>query len=240
MKKTFILLACVMGLLLPSLLAPAMTVKATYKGKAASWQIPVNLGGTSYQLTNPLDLMVGKTRVGTLESMTIGADADPFLDLNFHIHADTTANFTFDTGVLTFDEIINPQAFATAAATLTSDPDGAILAGNFAGNRAYEASYNGGVVFADLIQPFSAVGNTSSTQTDRQPPSLGFNTINGAVSSMRAQWNFNLTAGDDASGTSRFDIEPIAAVPDVATIVLAFTGALPLLVGAARRRRWSI
>lgn len=237
MKRYVILLACVIGLLLPSLLAPAMTVKATYKGKVATWRLPVTLGGTSYQLTNPLDLKVGKTTVGRLTSLSFGALEDPSLNLNFHIQADADANFTFDTGVLSFDELVNPRAFATAAATLTSDPDGATLKGNFAGNHAYEATYNGGIVFADLIDPFSAIGNTSATQTDRLPPGIGFTTISGMVSSMRAQWNFNLTAGDGASGTSRFDIEPVEAVPDQGTIALAFAGAVPLLAGGAMRRR---
>jgi hypothetical protein len=236
-KRSVILFACVIGLLLPSLLAPAMTVKATYKGKAASWQLPVTLGGTSYQLTNPLDLMVGKTHVGRLTSLSLGALKDPFLYLNFSIHADADANFAFDTGVLSFDELVNPQAYASAAATLTSDPDGATFKGSFIGNNAYEATYNGGVIFADLIDPFSAMGNTSSTQTDRLPLGLGFITIGGPVSSMRAQWSFSLTAGDDASGTSRFDIEPVEAVPDQGTIALAFAGVVPLLTGRVMRRR---
>lgn len=237
MKKTIILLACVIGLLLPSLLAPAMTVKATYRGKAAVWQVPVTLGGTSYQLTSPLDLKVGRTTIGQLTDLSFGAMGDPFLDLHFHIEAIAEADFAFDTGVLNFDELINPNAYATAAATVTSDTTGALLTGNFAGGRAYRATYNGGVVFADLIETFGASANASATQTDRLPPGFGFTTINGPVSSMRAQWNFRLTAGDQASGTSRFQIEPVDAIPDQGALVLALTGFLPALAGPVLRWR---
>ncbi len=239
MKRSIILLACVVGLLLPSLLAPAMTVVATYKGRTSVWQVPVTLGGTSYQLTSPLDLKVGKTTVGQLTELSFGAMSDPFLDLNFHITATAEADFFFDTGVLSFDEIINPSALATAAATLTSDSGGAMLTGKFTGGHAYRATYNNGVVFADLIDPFSASANASATQTDRLPD-LGFTTIDGSVNSMRAQWQFHLTAGDQASGTSRFVIEPpVDPIPDQGAVVLAMSGALPLLAGRVLRRRRS-
>lgn len=236
MKRTVILLACVIGLLLPSLLAPAMTVKATYKGKAAVWQLPVTLGGTSYQLTNPLDLKVGKTMVAQLTNLSFGAFGDPFLDLNFSIDAVADANFLFDTGVLSFDELVDPNAFATAAATITANGNGGTMTGLFSGGSAYRATYNGGMIFADLIDPFSTGGNTSNTQTDRLP-GAGFATVGGPVSSMRAQWSFNLTGGDSASGTSRFTIEPVDVIPDQGSVVLALTGVLPLLAGGALRRR---
>ena len=236
MKRSVLLVACVVGLLLLSLLAQAVTVKATYKNKVVSWQVPLT-AGTGYSLSSPVVLKSGKTVVGTLEQLSYGSFGDPFLTLNFKIHADTTADFTFDTGVLTFDELVDPQAFATAAATLTSDPGGATLKGNFDDGKAFRATYNDGVVFADLIDPFSAGGNTSAAESDRLPPGTGFTTINDAVSSMRAQWSFNLTEGDDASGTSRFDIEPFQAVPDANTLALAIAGAIPFMAGFMVRRR---
>jgi hypothetical protein len=65
-------------------------------------------------------------------------------------------------------------------------------------------------------------------------PAAGTTIIGVPVSSMRAQWDFNLTGGDDASGTSRYQIEP---VPDASTLVLAFAGVAPLAGCLVRRRR---
>lgn len=243
MKKSVLLVACVIGLLLLSLLAQAVTVKATYKRKVATWQVPLT-ADSSYSLTNPVVLKAGKTVFGTIEQLSLTSFGDPFLTLNFKIHADTTADFTFDTGTLNFDALVNPQAFATAAATITADRDGGTLKGNFGGTKAYRATYNDGMVFADLIDPFGTVGNTSNARSDRFPGGTGFTVINDTVSSMRAQWDFNLTEGDEASGTSRWEIipgeQPPPPIPDASTIVLAFLGALPMAITVFGRRRASV
>lgn len=239
MKKSVLLTACVIGLLLPSMVALAtvsgpLTVRATSGGKTATWTYDWAVGQSSYNLAAPVQLMSGTTVLGTVNSLNCGMQGDPFLTLNFSVQAVGTTTFTFDTGLFSIPIIASPIAFATAATTLTADGDGASYTGNFTGNNGYEATYNGGTVFANLNGPFTSPPDTSTLENDRLPPGSGSIPIGVPVSSMRAQWNFTLSDGDGASGTSRYDIEP---VPDASTLALAFSGAVPMLAGLAVRRR---
>ena len=208
-----------------------LTVKATSGGKVAS--LSYDWSGDSYNLLAPVSLKAGDgTVLGMLNGLSCGMGADPFLTLNFAVEAVGDTNFMFDTGVLSFPTISPAMAFATAATTLTADGNGATFVGNFVG-KGYEATYNGGTVFADLDSSFVSPADTSTTESERQPVA-GFAGIGVPVSSIRAQWDFTLSGGDSASGTSRFDVE---AVPDANTFVLAFVGAAPLLAGWVVRRR---
>lgn len=237
-KRSILALMCVVGLLLLCVSAWAgmtgpLTVRATSGGKVATWTYNWTTG-CNYQLGAPVDLRASdNTLLGRLTGLNCSQGADPFVTLDFGVHAFGDTTFTFDSGVLSFAPIDPAMAFATAATTLTADGNGATFTGNFAGGKAYEATYNGGTLFADLDGSFTSPANTSTTQTDRSPAS-GFGPIVGPVSSIRAQWNFTLSGGDDASGTSRFDVEP---VPDASTLGLAFAGAAPLLMAFRRRRR---
>ena len=238
--RFIIVCMCVVGLLGLCACAWAgvsgpLTVKATSAGKSATWTYNWVPGVMSYQLGAPIELRTSdNTLVGKVNSLNCAMGSDPFLTLNFAVQAVGNTNFTFDSGLLIFAPISPAEAFATAATTLTADGGGATFTGNFAGNNAYEATYNFGSVFADLNTTFSAPPNTSATENDRLPAS-GFGPIAGPVVTMRTQWNFNLTDGDGASGTSRFELQP--AVPDANTLSLAFAGAAPLLAGIIRRRR---
>jgi len=210
-----------------------LTIKATGGGKVATWTYNWMPGQTSYTLSGPVDLRAGDgTLLATITGLSCGMQGDPDLFLNFAVHAVVDSNFTFDTGEFFFPTIDIPAAFATAATTLTADGNGATFTGNFGGS-GYKATYNGGTVFATLDSTFVSPPNTSTVETDRFP-AVGTTIIGVPVSSMRAQWDFNLTANDDASGTSRYDIEP---VPDASTLVLAFAGAAPLAGCLIRRRR---
>lgn len=238
MKRSIILTCLVLGLLVPSIMAFAtvtgpLTCKVTSGSKTATWTY--NWGsGKSYTLAAPYQLKAADgTLLGTIKSLDCSMNGDPFLNLNFAVTASGTATFLFDTGEFAFPTIGQPVAFATAATTLTADGTDATFTGLFTGGKAYQATYNGGTVFADLDGTFTAPANTSTTENERQPAGNGFTPIGVPVSSMRAQWNFTLTDGDQASGTSRFDIEP---VPDASTLALAFSG-VPLLAGMAIRRR---
>lgn len=230
---------CVIGLLVVSTCAWAgvsgpLTIKATSGGKVATWTYNWLPGVTNYQLGAPVQLKASdNTVLGTINSLSCGMQGDPVLTLNFAVQAVGDANFAFDTGEFFFPAVNPAVAFATAAATLTADGNGATFAGTFPGGKAYEATYNVGTVFADLDSSFVSPANTSTTENERQP-GAGFAPIGVTVTSMRAQWNFNLSGGDGASGTSRYDIEP---VPDASTLALAFAGAAPMLAGFAARRR---
>lgn len=239
-KRSIITICLVLGLLLPSMVVLAttsgpLTVRATNAGgKVATWTH--NWGsGTSYTLAAPVQLKAADgTVLGVLNGLSCAMQGDPFLTLNFSIQSVGSANFLFDTGDLFFSTIGSPVAFATAATTLTAGGNGATFTGLFSGGKAYEATYNGGTVFADLDGTFSSQPNVSTIEDERRPPGTGTVPIGVPVSSMRAQWSFNLTDDDGASGTSRFDIEP---VPDAGTLTLALSGVAPLLAGLIRRRR---
>ena len=237
--RSVIALICVAGLLLLCASAWAgmsgpLTVRAVSGGKIATWTYNWGTDVSSYQLVAPVELKASDgTKLATLAGLNCAMDMDPFLTLNFAVQAIGDTNFTFDTGFLVFPAIDPAMGFATAATTLTADGDGATFTGNFAGGKAYEATYNAGTMFANLDSSFISPANTSTVQDERQP-AVGFAPIVGPVSSMRAQWDFTLSGGDGASGTSRYEIQP---VPDANTLALAFAGAAPLLGCAIRRRR---
>lgn len=239
MRRTFACI-CVIGLLTLSasawgLVSGPLTVKATSGSKIATWTYQWVEGQGIYNLSAPVELRsADNTLLGTLTSLNCGWQSDPVLTLNFAVQAVGETNFFFDSGLLSFPAVPDAVAFATAAVTLTTDAGGGTFTGNFAGGKAYQATLNNGAsVFANLDSTFSAPPDQSVIETERKP-AVGFEVIGGPVSSMRAQWDFTLSDGDGASGTSRYELQ---AVPDANTLALAFAGAVPLLMGVARRRR---
>jgi hypothetical protein len=237
--RLIVTIVCVIGLLASCACAWAavsgpLTITATSGTKVATWSYNWIAGQTAYDLTAPVYLRApDNTLLGTVTKLSCEMPNDPAIFLDFAVHAVVDANFTFDSGEMFFSTIGVPSAFATAATTLTADGSTATFTGNFAGGHGYEATYNGGTLFANLDETFTSPATMSTVETRREP--LAGTTIIGVpVSSMRAQWDFDLTANDDASGTSRFEID---AVPDASTLVLAFAGVAPLVGCLVRRRR---
>ena len=120
---------------------------------------------------------------------------------------------------------------ATAGVTVTdNDANGATLTGEGAGGSFFNAAYNGGTTFADLISgPFttSVAGSNSGAQDFPAAPGA-FDPIGGTLTDIQAQFNFTLSANDSASGTSGFFSIP---TPGAATLI-----ALGGLAGLRRRR----
>jgi hypothetical protein len=155
------------------------------------------------------------------------------VNVYFSVQANSSGE-TFDitTSTLSFPTLAPATAFATAAITLTSDTDGATVTGLFPGGKTYEARYNGSSVYANLVNGFTIGPNTSSTLSERLPlVAPATNTIP-SVSSITAEFDFSLTANEQASGTSRFDVEQ--GVPEPATMSLLVMGGMALL---ARRKK---
>ena len=203
---------------------------------------PDTSGGISYQLTGPVNIFSvqnSELLLGTLNGLTVNGDIDPFVTLGFVMTAGAAPIAVSISTGFPIVPIAGGLAFASAGVTATEGGDaldGASVTGLFPGPKAYEASYNLGTgVFADLVSPVVTVPEGgSNTLSERFPVPIGSRTvIPGLVSDIQATFNFTLTAFDQASGTSRFDI----IVPEPSSIVLAMCGLVGVLFCARRHRR---
>jgi hypothetical protein len=199
-------------------------------------------GAINWQTTTPLDIYSSTnptTLLGTIDSMSLAADTDPFVNLGFAVTAGPVPTAFLISSGLPILPINNGLAFASAGITATEGGallDGANVTGAFAGGtKAYEATYNlGGGIFADLVSPVVVPpGGGSNTLSERFPVPIGSrNVIPGSVFQIQSTFSFTLSAFDQASGTSRFDI----IVPEPSSVVLA-AGALAAVAVYGFRRR---
>lgn len=172
--------------------------------------------------------------IATLNNARIRCIEDPVVQVNFSVSAGSLmTSFTINSPLLSFGTIDNAVGRATAGVTVTdTDGDGATLTA--AGQPAlYLAQYNGavpgGTLFADLISgPVVAMAFDSASANASSPGGGDFAPIGDPVSDMSARYRFTLTANDEASGTSSFEI-----IPAPGTIALLGMGGLL----ASRRRR---
>ncbi len=147
--------------------------------------------------------------IGTLENCHFGFFADPVVTLFFDVQAgNALTTFTIQSGLLSFPSIVNGQAKATSAVTVTdNNGNGVTMTGLEAGGTMYRAAYNGqpGTTFATLNGgPITAGGFDSASSNASQ----GFQLVPGSVSSIWAEYSFKLSARDSASATSTFVIIP--------------------------------
>lgn len=176
--------------------------------------------------------------LATIDSLSVHLDGDPAVTLNFAMTAgaaDTLISLTSST--VTFDELIDADAYATASLTLTdNNGNGASATGTFAGSNAYQARFNGGTVFANLLTPFTAGADSTTTESGRDP-GIGTEIIPGSISSIQSQFAFMLSARDSASGTSRFQVNiPSNNIPEPSTYVLAMLGVAGVYLARRRNR----
>jgi hypothetical protein len=166
--------------------------------------------------------------------LSIQTDGDPYVNLRFAVEAGATdATFDINSAVVSFIPILNPQVYASAGITLTSDDDGATATGLF-GGMTYQARCNGSIVYTNLVAGFSIPGDQTVVHSERDPAS-GYDTILGTVSSIQSEFDFTLSALEQASGTSRFEVTSIS-IPEPVTMSVLGLGGLGLLL---RRRRRS-
>jgi len=192
------------------------------------WQtLSVNITSTS-----------GSVLLGTVNSLQVIYDADPAVTLNFDItSANQTTTFDIVSDTLSFASLTNPDAFASASATLVDANNSAYakLTAKFPTewgvNSAFQARYNGTTAWADLITNMTLTNAGASMLAEEgrpePPPSTARETILASVNNIQCEWNFSLTANDRAYGTGTFDL-----VPEPATALLLLLG-----IGLVRRPR---
>ena len=215
-------------------------IDAEAGGESASytWVVPKVLdanGHMDWALSAPMSLGGANGLIATIDSFGLGFDGDPGVSNGFSVTAGViTTTFTLTSATVSFTAINNPAAYASAGITLTdTDSNGATLVGLQSGGKAYEAVYNGATPWADLVSGIVAPTDWTVVAMERRPGG-GRETIPALVSSIYSQFKFSVTANDQASGTSRFDV--IQPIPEPGTVMLLGTGAL-MMLGAAIRRR---
>ncbi len=200
-------------------------------------------GGIVFILFSPLTIVdtnnnniIGRvtqlTVVNNADNNTTPGVSDALTSIGFTVFAggaDTTFNMT--ASFINTGSVANGALRATASVNVTDNTgNGATLAGLGAGGTFFNAAYNGGTTFADVVTGPLVVGPASSTSSSQDIPAApgAFTSIGGALTDMQAQFNFSLTAGDSAGGTSGF-----FSVPSPASAALFGLAG----VAAIRRRR---
>ncbi|GAB5496181.1 MAG: hypothetical protein Phyf2KO_12610 [Phycisphaerales bacterium] len=197
-------------------------------------------GGIVFLLLNgPLAIVDQNNNnvIGQITQLTVAnnadntdtTEADALQSIGFAAFAgdaDTTFNLT--ASLINTGSVSNAELRATGGITVTDNGGGgATLTGLGAGGSFFNASYNGGTTFADLIAgPLTTPNSNSGSQDFPAAPGV-FQAIANPLTDIQSQFNFSITAGDSASGTSGF-----FSVPTPASATL-----LALAGGAALRRR---
>ena len=194
-------------------------------------------------LGGPLDILDTNNNnvIGTITQLAAINNADNTDTLNiqdaltsigfavFSGDADTTFNLT--ASFINTGNVVDAALRATAGITVTDNSaDGATLVGGGAGGSYFNASYNGGTTFADLIVgPLTAPAADSDSGSQDYPVAPGaYDAIANPLTDMQAQFNFILSAGDSANGVGGF-----FSIPSPASASLIALGGI---VGLRRRR----
>lgn len=208
------------------------SVTATDGQQVSSWSVEFDpdlydpeTGVYNWQLDAPVELGDGLATLNDARARLVG---DPQISLGFLVTAgNAPTHFTICSATILFAPI-NAQATASAQIGATDLlGDGVAVIGGFAGGtKGYEATYNGATIFADLVNNFAGGAFGSPVSSEGNPPGGGFIPI-GIANSMRACYDFTVTANDQASGTSTYVI-----IPEPTSLALMGLG---LLAGLRRR-----
>ncbi len=222
-------------------LGSAVTISVTAGSDSGFYEVelPSSADPLDWSLSQPVEVLnASGDSLAHIASLSFELNGDPAVSLNFSITAGSSPTLiTISSSTISFTPIINAQAFATAALTVTDfNGNGATATGTFAGAKAYEARYNGSGVFADLVSPVVAGMNASNIGTERFPIT-GNAGIGPMVSTIESQFSFTLSAHDSASGTSRFNVIPGPNVPEPSSFVLAALGLGGTYLRIRRHRR---
>lgn len=189
----------------------------------------------NWSLDEPIDFFDENDEfIATLQTASVVAIGDPQVSLNFAVTSGPlNTTFTLTSALLNFAPISPAQGRASAGITVTEgNGNAASLTGLFAGGtKSYQATYNGGTTFAELINNDSTSEAFGTFTSSEALPGSGFTSIAGSVSSMQSAFSFTLSALDSASGTSIF-----VTIPEPSSLTLVMVGFM-MLSGSVRRRR---
>jgi hypothetical protein len=188
-------------------------------------------GLASWTLPAPLTIYDSNSQpLAIINSLKVSWDRDPQVSLEFSVQnmTNSAATITLNSTIQTVS-LTNPQGYATAGLTLTDiNHDGGTLTGSFTGGKAYRAYYNGTLDFANLVSSFTTLANKTSVGNEDSPVGPGMTTVPSSVTEIASTFSFDLSAQDQASGTSTFYL-----TPEPATLTLLAAGGLLMM----RRRR---
>ena len=192
----------------------------------------------TYVVTSPIELRdpSNNNLIAWIDNLTMQLDQDPQVKLNFACTSGAAVT-TFSFASFLDTTLINPRAKASASVTVT-DNDG-VVAPNYAtvtglwGGDIYEARYNAGTVFQDLITGPLHAGSDYSSNTASE--TYGWVYGLGGVNRMEAEYKFTLSANDQASGTSTY-IMIDEVIPEPSSLLAMASGLLPIGLLIRRRR----
>ena len=161
---------------------------------------------------------LGTDGTAYIDGLSIGINADPFVDFTFAARsANGPTHFLFTSNLLLVNPALASGAQASAWAQVIPG-FGNSVSGDF-GSKIYRSEYNGGTVFADLVSgPVYGYGYEVVPSTS----------ISSQVSSMQVQWGLTVSSGGQASGNSHFQIMG-GTIPEPATMALLGLGGLALI-----------
>lgn len=227
---------------------PYVVVNATSGPFSGSYSVP--LGDVTiinepdmdiffWQTPTAVPILDGSNVVATLVSMTVLAGRNTLpsgevrygIDIDYQVLAGSNATtFELLSPTLFFDAILNGTALSSATLGGTDqNNNGITITPGLGSGFAYQAMFNGSSLFTNYFNSVLANPAASGSVGDAgNPPIPGVFTPIGMVSSMRAQLQFTVSAGDSAAGTSTFGVAP---APGAAALL----GVGGLFLGRRRR-----
>jgi hypothetical protein len=234
---------CLLGILAAPALAgtisdPVLVVEATSSLGSGSFAVPYDgayfdpvTGTYDWSLSDPVQITNGGGQViATVQGLSTFLKVDPLININFLLRAgaeDVQINVT--SALLEFDEITDAVGKVSGQVGATDlNGNGVSVTGVFAGNtKSLMAGFNvGGTpsgVFANLVDNQSAEPWGSTAESEIYPTD-GLAPFGEAVDGIWLEFGFDVTGGDQVSGTSLY-----VAVPEPAALALLLVGSALLV-----------
>lgn len=189
--------------------------------------------------TNPVPIFDGPNLVATLVNMTVlaGRNTQPDgeqrygIDIDFGVQAGSS-NTTFEllSPTLSFGPLTNARGLVSAGLVGTDQNTNGIAISPMGGNGfAFNAMFNGAAVFRSYFDHvMSNVASGSVGEAGNMNPEGVFQPM-GTVSNMMSMYQFNVSAGDTAGGTTTYSVAP-------APTSIMIVGLSGVVIGRRRRR----